>query len=220
MKKIYLILLILFGILLVGNLGYLDYYLAVDKMNTGKRLVREEIKLTESPSDSVAAEDCDESCKELITEIVKEEIGQLSFVAGQSGSSPIPRSIPSAFSSQAKVVYIPLITSGSTVSMNWVDIVPSEFYFDLSNYPGAKEVRFEAYLMADQGAAKIFSRIYDATNKREVDFSNIETASNTFTRVESSGMKIWRGNNKYTIQLKSLNGTQAFLQDAKLKIIF
>ena len=111
------------------------------------------------------------------------------------------------------------MSAGSISSVAWSDIIPSEFYFDLSSYPGAKQVRFEAYLLSvnnDLGAA----RLYDVTNKRGVDSSDIQTTASTFTRVESSGIVIWRGNNKYTVQLHSVNGTEVQLKDAKLKIVF
>lgn len=219
MKKIYFILLILLGVLMVGNLGYLDYRLIVNQKETGPELGKEEEReQVETPNASISAETCGESCRQLIAEAVKEEIGQLSLIAGQSGTSPVPKANGKT-STQAKTAYVPLITDGSVSAIAWTDIVPSEFYFDLSDYPGAKEVRFQAFLLSLNNDL-VSSRLYDQTNKRGVDFSDLQTSSSTFTRIESSGIKIWWGNNKYTIQLRSVNGTQAQLKDAKLKIIY
>lgn len=162
--------------------------------------------------------DCNQGCQKLIEEMVTEAISKLPTTKPQSSS--IKPLAPTGVSDKTKIIYVPLVTEGNTVSTSWSDILPSEFYFDLADYPGTKEVRFYAYLKSDQGAAKVFARLYDQTNNRGVDHSDIETQSGNYTLVESSKMTIWRGNNKYTVQLKSLNGTQAFLKEAKIKIIF
>ena len=81
-------------------------------------------------------------------------------------------------------------------------------------------MRFEAYLLADQGAAKVYARLYDSTNNRGVDYSDIQTNSSSYTRIQSSKTSIWRGNNKYIVQLKSENGTVAKIKDAKLVVSY
>lgn len=203
----------------MGNLGFLDYRLIVGRQETEWKLEKEEeVLLVEAPGASASAGACGESCRQLITEVVKEEIGRLSLVAGQSGTSPVPKTNGKT-STQAKTAYVPLVTDGSIAAIVWTDIVPSEFYFDLGDYPGAKEVRFQAFLLSLNNDL-VSARLCDQTNKRGVDFSDLQTSSSTFTRLESSGIKIWRGSNKYSIQLRSVNGTQVQLKDAKLKIIY
>jgi hypothetical protein len=120
----------------------------------------------------------------------------------------------------AKVTYIPITTARSTAIMDWTDANPSDFYFDLVDFPGAKSVRWEVYLQAVNGSGKVFARLYDVTNKRGVDYSELATESNTSVFLRSSDLKIWRGNNLYRVQLKSVNGTEAVLAQARLKIIF
>ena len=162
--------------------------------------------------------ECPGECEKLIEEKVKEAMAKLPTSLPQGQTKVVFPTSPPA--DKARVVYVPLITEGTTFSTAWTDIVPSEFYFDINDYPGAKEIRFVAYLQAAQGAAKVYARLYDQTNKRGVDYSDIETQSSSYTLIESSKMTIWQGNNKYTVQLKSLNGTQVLLKEAKLKIIF
>lgn len=178
--------------------------------------------LTES-----AAGDCGPACQQTIDEKIKTELAKKAPEAGQSSLSfsPTPTLFPTKVpqptsAPKAKIVYIPLASSGSTVSTSWTDIVPSEFYFDLENYPLAKEVRFETYLLALHGSAKVYTRLYDQTNKRGVDYSQLETQSDAFVRLESAPVAIWRGNNQYSVQLRSENGTEVQLKDAKLKIVF
>lgn len=119
---------------------------------------------------------------------------------------------------RAKTAYVPLLSSGSSAKMEWESYVPSDFYFDLSDYPDAKSVQFIAYLKPTDGSGKAFARLYDTSNKRAVDYSDLQSTSGTYELVVSSPLVIWRGNNLYRIQLKSLNGSVAAIQDAKLRI--
>lgn len=212
-EKLPKILLVLVLTLILVNLGYFDYKLFFDKK--AKTEQGTEIE-TETEQKKNGAKECAEDCQQLIDEKVNEAVARISTQTVSEKIDIAPTSRPGNL---AKVVYIPLVTSGSAASITWADIVPSEFYFDLGNFPGAKEVRLEAYLLSinnDLG----YARIFDDTNKKEAYSSEVQTNSSTFTRVESSPMVISRGNNKYTVQLRSVNATQVQIKDAKLKIIF
>lgn len=228
MKKIWILIVVTVAILFFANLLVLDW--RVLRSGGGKwevgREVRERSEENEEGSNKLALENriatdsCGIICQETIEEKIKEELAKIPSPAGQSSVSPFTqKSVVQPTSVQSRVVYVPLITEGTASSISWTDIIPSEFYFDLKDYSGAKEVRFQAYLLSANNDLG-FARLYDVTNSRGVDFSDLQTTSSTFTRVESSGMKIWQGNNKYTLQLRSVNGTQAQLKDAKLKIIY
>lgn len=224
-RKIFIIILILLGILVLGNLLLLDIKLFKEKEATSEGGFKDsqesipgqqELSLTEKS----ATDSCGLICQEFIKEKIKEELAKVTLTAGQSSVSPVVTKITAqATVSQPKVVYVPLITGGSVASVSWTDIIPSEFYFDLSNYPGVKEVRFEVYLLSVNND-QVSARLYDVTNKRGVDYSDLHTINSSFTRLESSKLTIWQGNNKYTLQLRSVNGTGAQLKDARLKIIF
>lgn len=181
-----------------------------------EKLERETLSDITKDEVSLDSFDCSDKCQKLIEDKVRQEIAK---IPTQPPAKTLAV-VPTVTGNKNKIVYVPLVTEGTTASTIWSDILPSEFYFDLNDYPGVKEVRFVAYLQAVQGAAKIYARLYDQTNKRGIDYSDIETQSSSYTLVESSKMTIWQGNNRYTVQLKSLNGTQALLKEAKLKIIF
>lgn len=216
MKKGLIILLCLIGLLEVGNLVFLDWqYISKSKSKS-------EVQFADwkDEEDKLATASCELSCKEIIEEEIQQELAKLPALAGQSSVSPAaPLKIPTQSNNKPKIVYVPLITDGSVSAAEWTGIVPSEFYFDPANYPSAKEFRFEAYLSSandDRG----FARLYDATNKRGVDFSDLSFNKSEFTRIESSAVKIWNGNNKYSIQLRSVNGTKVQVKEAKLKIYY
>ena len=229
LNKLPKIFLILFGILITANLLFLDRKMFKNwKLEIGneklEQRARSENKGTNNElalDNKIATDSCGLICQKTIAEKIKEELAKIPSPAGQSSVSPVVIKKPTVqpTTNQSRVVYVPLITSGSVSSVSWADVIPSEFYFDLNDYQGAKEIRFQAYILSLNNDL-VTARLYDVTNGRGVDFSDIQTASSTFTRVESSSIKIWRGNNKYTVQLRSVNGTQAQLKDAKLKIIF
>lgn len=220
MNKNLKILLIVFGVLIIANFSVLDFFLVKDRFLTksSKLSVSQEILPVEETK--VATDSCGLLCQETIVQKIGEELSRLPSPAGQSSVSPsVPKATVTPSNGKPKVVYVPLAADGAVSSATWTDIVPSEFYFDLGNYPGAKEIRFEIYLLSLNNDL-VSARLYDATNKRAIDFSDLQTTSSTFTRQESSPLVIWRGNNKYTLQLRSVNGTQAQLKDARLKILY
>jgi len=220
MTKNLKILLIVFLVLIIANFSVLDFFFVKDRFVEKKTQEASEGETIVGEQSKVATDSCGLVCQQTIVAKISEELSRLPSPAGQSSvSPPLPIKTPTATNGKPKVVYIPLITFGSVSSISWTDIVPSEFYFDLSNYSGAKEVRFETYLLSLNNDL-VTARMYDATNKRAVDFSDLQTTSSTFTRIESSPLVIWQGNNKYTIQLRSVNGTQAQLKDARLKILY
>ena len=216
MKKGLIIFACIVGILVVGNLFFLDWRFFSQSKSKDEALLVNQIQEEEK----LATRSCQLSCQEIIEEEIKQELAKLPSLAGQSSvSPPVSTRLPTQINNKPKIIYVPLITDGSVSSVDWKEVVPSEFYFDPANYPGAKEFRFEAYLSSandDRG----FARLYDATNKRGVDSSDLSFNRSEFTRVESSAVKIWSGNNKYTLQLRSVNGTKVQIKEAKLKIYY
>lgn len=207
--KLLKILFIAFAVVILFNLAALDFFWL-------RRTTPVEVeKAAEEESDS-----CKTTCLKEIAGKVQEEVAKNLPPAGPTLVPLAPAVCKIPTSTQSKVIYIPLTTSGTTKATTWADIIPSEFYFDLASYPGAKEVRFETYLSAVNGAARVFARLYDATNKRGVDASDLSTQNEAFTRLESGALSIWRGNNKYTVQIKSEIGIEAQLKEARLKILF
>lgn len=225
-EKVKKFLFVLFAIIVCLNLALLDFWLIKinDKLlsfssetNKKQSSLENILQSLKSTSDNKILQNaCGVDCQKLISQKVKDDLEKI--------ATPTPvasKIIPTVVleNSLAKVIYIPLITEGAVSSMDFKDIFPSEFYFDTKDYPGVKEVRLVAYLLSinnDMG----YARLYDNTNKRWAYFSDVQTNNSTFTRVESKPIEFLRGNNKYTIQLRSVNATQVQLKDAKLKIVF
>ncbi|HNP89324.1 MAG: hypothetical protein BWY24_00413 [Microgenomates group bacterium ADurb.Bin219] len=215
-EKLPKIFLVLFLILIAVNIGFLDWWI----INHRKEEPEKETPLRPSTSLGTMegqAETCSEECRQLIDQKVSEAREKIPTQKPVKVVNQLPASNPVA---STKVTYLPLIAEGTTTETNWTDIAASDFYFNLADYPGAKEVRFIASLQALHGSAKVEARLYDQTNKRGVDYSELETKNDAYTLIESSGIVIWRGNNKYSVQLRSANGTRVLLKEARLKVIF
>lgn len=209
-----------FGILILFNLVLIDFIWISDR---GKK---ESISISQPriaaptaiPTTIFSTEDvCGLTCQKTIKEKVAEAISGIPISTTISTITPAPASTTSTI---GKVLYIPITSSGSTAVMGWTDIAGSDFYFDLTDYPNVKSVRFEANLYSVNGAGMVYVRLYDVTNKRGVDYSELYTEFSTATLLRSADLKIWSGNNLHRVQLKSLNGAQASLGTARLKIIF
>jgi len=211
-EKLLKIFLVLFLILITVNIGFLDWWI----INHRKEEPEKETE-KETETETVISQECSEDCRQLIEQKVSEAIKNIPTQKPAKVVNQLPASNPVA---SAKVTYLPLVAEGTTTETKWTDIAASDFYFNLADYPGAKEVRFIASLQALHGSAKVEARLYDQTNKRGVDYSELETKNDAYTLIESSGIVIWRGNNKYSVQLRSANGTQVLLKEARLKVIF
>jgi len=226
MNRIKKVALIAFCLLLLADLVYVNFKLfGVGFGNKVDFISLESTKNTKSTEDNNPTDiSCGVGCKRIIEDKVATEVAKLAGEWEKKLVVPTPKVITQRTTtttiSEPKIVVIPIASSGETNLVNWTEVKPSGFYFDLANYPGAKEVRFEAYLLADQGGAKVYARLYDATNNRGVDYSDIQTNSGSYTRIQSSKISIWRGNNKYIVQLKSENGTVAKIKDAKLVVSY
>ena len=104
--------------------------------------------------------------------------------------------------------------------MDWTDIAATDFYFNFADYSQAKSASFQASLQSFPSQDSVYLRLYDVTNKRAVDGSELITDSVTYTLVTSGTLSIWQGNNLYRIQGKGINGNTLNFSNSKLRINF
>ena len=115
--------------------------------------------------------------------------------------------------------YVPIPGSGNTLQTIWTDIEGTDFYLSKADYPGYTEAYFEANTKLLNGNGKGFLRIYDVTNGRAVDGSEIETDSQKSEFVGSGRISLWEGYNQYRVQAKSLTADTTYFESGRLKII-
>jgi hypothetical protein len=173
------------------------------------------LQLNESPTPSEVNTECSDICRSQVESLVS------SAVATLSGKTQKVITTTTSDSSK-KTSYIPLGTTMTTQSTDWVDVEDSEVYIDsYDDYGEGAKISFEASLKVAYGNGKAFARIYDDTNKIAVDYSEISTENNdSFQQVSSGNLPFWRGRNLYKVQIKSLNSFEVTYSGGKLKIVY
>ena len=127
-------------------------------------------------------------------------------VESEVGYQMITTSPPVTLSPLPSEVFIPL-GSGSTHSTEWVD-TGAQAYVDASIYPRLKEVYLQASLRANSGTA--FVRIGAA---------EISHNSPTSTFKISNSFQLGSGNRLYVVQIRSENGQEVFVENARLRLV-
>lgn len=117
-------------------------------------------------------------------------------------------------------VYIPLGWVGSGSSLDFAALTTQELAIDSNDYSGYKNMQLEVNLRIYQGNGKAFARLYNNTDFTAVNGSEVSTASSDYTWVSSSTFSLPSGKKTYRIQLKSLTGYSADVQNARIKVNF
>lgn len=115
--------------------------------------------------------------------------------------------------------YIPIGTSGSSVSTNWTEISSLEVTIDPADYSGYKSMVLEIQLKIFQNGTA-YGRLYNKTDGTSPVGSEVSTSNTDYTSLTSGSFTIPSGKKTYRIQLKSLTGYEAFAQNARIKVNF
>jgi len=116
-------------------------------------------------------------------------------------------------SKKATETYVSL-SGGDISSFEWSKISGTDFTLDTSLYGKTVEVSWQGWLEGGRGSV----RLYDSTNHRAVDFSEITSTSDVKGSFYSKAMSIWRGQNQYYIEGKITGGTIS-LSTPRLRIV-
>lgn len=111
------------------------------------------------------------------------------------------------------------INGGSFASLSWGKIAGSDFVLDSSLYGNITEVTWQGWLEVRDGNGIGYARIYDSTNKRGVDGSEIRIMSGIKSSFYSKPLSIWRGVNNYYVEVKSNTGYEVSISDPTIKIV-
>jgi len=195
------------------NLLFLDFVWLKEKP---KEVSQENVTIGSVPtvSEIETTTDCQKSCLDKIQEEV-EKLGTKVGVQPETQATPTPTTAPRG----ANVQYLTIGSAGSTSNASWADISGTEFYFNLADYQNIKAVRWEINLRSFLAGNAVSARIYDVTNSRAVDGSELLTTSGTSVLLRSGDLTIWRGNNLYRVQAKSSSENPAYLDTPRLKIL-
>ena len=194
------------------------YYLYTNQQEISKKI--ESLQRSEgsdSNLDIQILEDCNQSCRDEIAKAVSDAL------------SDIPSTTTETIIEKETIVtgsqgtdYIPMGTSATTTSTDWINVDDSAIYIDLEDdYGDDATVSWEASLKVAHGNGKAFARLYDDTNKIAVDFSELSAENNVeFSQKSSGKLPFWKGRNLYKVQIKSLNSFEVTYSGGKIKVSY
>jgi len=168
-------------------------------------------------SGTLSLDSCGEECKKKIEEEVSKAIATISASAKTS-----PATSTTTSTTKKSTDYITLNGPVATTSTQWIDIPGVEVYIDLAgDYGKASFASWEGTLKVAYGNGQAFARLFDVTNGRAVDGSEISTTGNSDYKLVTSGnISLWAGNNLYRLQLKSLNSFEVTFFTGRIKITY
>ena len=127
--------------------------------------------------------------------------------------------ITSTTSTSKAPSYIPLGWVASSNSTSWVSISGQEFTINTADYPGYTSMEFEISLRIFQNG-QAFARLEDKSAGTSILASEVSTTAQTYTWLTSSKFQLPAGSKTYRLQLKSLTGYSADVQNARIKVNF
>ncbi len=225
------ILLTVFAVVILGNLVFLDYQIIQNPLSgvVQKAPLQSPIEPTGYPvqmspnpnligTDKIGANQSAEcgSCQSLIDSRIAALKSELSGTNKFSYQAiPKPTSTPIL---QNQTIYFG--ANGSTQQMTWLDLYNTQIYFDPSAYTGAKDIYFVAELKSDAPDRAAFARIYDIGHGIGVQDSDISYAGLTSTLIRSKNLVFYSGRLNLRIQIHSLNGNLADMENPRLEIVY
>ncbi len=123
-----------------------------------------------------------------------------------------------ATTSYVKELYVPLGT-GTNITTDWTDVKGAAVYIDTKLYGKFKKVTFEASLSVPSGSQTTYVRLYNATDKHPVWYSEMSMSGAGPELLTSSAVTLDSGNKLYQVQMKSQLGSTTNLLQGRVHII-
>ncbi len=122
-------------------------------------------------------------------------------------------------STTPKTLYIPIGYGGSgTSTSDFATVTGHEVSINPSDYPGYKQMVFEASFRIFQGNGKGEVRLFNKTDGTAVLNSVLSTTSQDYSTKTSSGFTLTSGAKTYTVQAKSSTGYSVDLQLTRVRV--
>jgi len=137
----------------------------------------------------------------------------------QTGTTtPTPTQAPAKIVPMVSEFFIPF-GSGSGNATDWQDIPGLLAAIDTANYATNRTVTFEVSLRIPTGNQTVYARLFNATDKHPVWFSDVSLEGGTPSLIISSPVQLDNGNKTYQVQLKTSLGFLSNIDQARLRIV-
>jgi len=134
-------------------------------------------------------------------------IARINQIAGKTSSS-----------SNVKEYYVPL-GSGTNASDDWADVSGASAYVDTASYGKMKKVTFEATISQPVSSQKVWVRLFNATDKHHVWYSEVATDDAGPILLASPAITLDTGNKLYQVQMKTQLKGLTSLTQSRIHII-
>jgi len=222
---------VIFAVLVLTNLIYLDYRLnnlptsIITPSSTNLVLPKE---VPASDSASLSSQGCDLVCQSVFQEYIDKQVSGaksdiLKIVNPTSNSVisiPAPTPTIQPLTLQPSNYYVYFVISGATQATDWADASGTQILFDTSSYPGAKAFYFQGNIRSDAPDKGAWARIFDVNHGVGVVGSDITFTGLESTLKESGPINLLPGNNVLRIQIHGLDGNFAYIDNAKIRISY
>lgn len=158
--------------------------------------------------------------------IIVRSITHNATVLGTSTSDPCPQACIARINQVAgsparaatKENYVPL-GSGTNATDGWTDVAGASASVDTAGYGKIKQVTFEATVAIPAGSQRVWVRLFNATDKHPVWFSELTTDNAAPQLLTSSPISLDPGNKIYQVQMKTQLKALTTLVQSRLRII-
>lgn len=200
-KKLIISLTLIFALLTLGNLIFLDYRIFFQKSES---LPLSQSLFSFSPSPSPVISPSPALTRLEIEELIKQATASL------KPQTPTLNLGAGEFS-----IYL---GSGQNNTDEWADIAGVEAYIDSTKYGSIKNVVFEAAMNIPTGNEIAWARLYNVTDKHPVWFSEVSLEGGTPKLLISKPITLDGGQKLYRAQMKTSLKYQASLTSARIRI--
>ena len=198
------------GVLMVANMLYVDSML----LPLIQKPVTSPVETSPSPSSasSTKPDICPQSC---LTQIDKVTSAVRLSLPPAPTSTPIIASIPAAGTKEFFISF----GGGSNMSDDWQDVTGLTAIVDSTNYAQIKKVTFEASVHIPAANERAFVRLFNATDKHPVWFSEVTLEGGDTKLMVSPAITLDPGEKTYQVQMKTSLKYQAVLDQSRLHIV-
>lgn len=217
-----------FFIFIIINLSFLDILFLTSNNKEVKKeaietpLLTKLIPETSSPKTSILDLSCPASCTSQIYQATSSiKLAQSTPTISPSATpTPLPM-LTAAPTAQpvfiVKEFFVPL-GSGSSSASDWTDIGGVSAYVDSNQYGQIKNVVFEASVHIPTGNETAYVRLYNATDKHPVWYSDVSIEGGIGKLLTSKSISLDSGNKLYQVQMKTSLSYPAILDQARIHI--
>ncbi len=195
---------------IASNVLYVDYLIFKDKTYTKLFQIASQTYDEGSRPTSV----CEgKECLDKIYQTIYEATASLKL-----SNQTETQKTPVASGGTAVKEYFITFGSGSSAADDWADVTGLSAYVDSTQYGRIKSVTFEASVFIPTGNERAYVRLFNATDKHPVWFSEVSLEGGQSQLLISQPITLDPGNKLYQVQMKTSLKYQANLAQSRLRI--